>query len=105
MNKYFVYLMCSKRNGTLYTGVTSDLIKRVYQHRNNLVEGFTQKYDVHRSVWYEMHETAEAVITKEKQLKAWRRQWKLRLIEEDNPEWTDLYDIIIEKTGFLHPQE
>ena len=105
MKKFYVYILCNKRNGTLYAGVTSDLIKRVYEHKNNLVEGFTQKYNVRRLVWYEMHETAETAIMKEKQIKAWKRQWKLRLIEGDNPDWNDLYDVICEKTGFLPSQE
>ncbi len=105
MKKFYVYILCSKRNGTLYTGITSNLIKRTYEHKNNLVEGFTQKYNIHRLVWYEIHETAETAISREKQIKAWKRQWKLRLIEENNPEWNDLYDIICEDTGFLPPQE
>jgi putative endonuclease len=105
MKQYYVYIICSKRNGTLYTGITSDIIKRIYEHKNNLVEGFSQKYNVHRLVWYEIHETAETAISREKQIKAWKRQWKLRLIEKDNPEWNDLYDNICESTGFLPPQE
>ncbi len=90
MKNFYVYMLCSKRNGTLYTGVTSDLVKRTYEHKNDLAEGFTKKYGVHRLVWYEVHETAEAAITREKQLKKWNRKWKLRLIEKDNPEWRDL---------------
>jgi len=105
MKKFYVYILCNKRNGTLYAGITSDLIKRIYEHKNNLVEGFTQKYNVHRLVWYEIHETAGTAISREKQIKAWKRQWKLRLIEENKPEWNDLYDIICEGTGFLPPQE
>ncbi|MEW6067277.1 MAG: GIY-YIG nuclease family protein [Nitrospirota bacterium] len=105
MKRFYVYILYNKRNGTLYTGITSDLIKRIYEHKNNLVEGFTQKYNIHRLVWYEIHGTAEAAICREKQIKAWKRQWKLRLIEENNPEWNDLYDIICEGTGFLPPQE
>jgi len=107
MKRFYIYILCNKRNGTLYTGITSDLIliKRIYEHKNNLVEGFTQKYNIHRLVWYEMHETAETAISREKQIKAWKRQWKLRLIEENNPEWNNLYDIICEDTGFLPPQE
>jgi len=76
----------------LYTGVTSDLIKRVYEHKNNLGEGFTRKYNVHRLVWYEMHESAESAISREKQIKKWNRKWKLNLIERDNPDWLDLYE-------------
>jgi len=94
MKNYYVYIICNKQNGTLYTGVTSDLIKRVYEHKNNLLDGFTKKYKIHRLVWYEMHETAEAAITREKQIKKWNRKWKLELIEKDNPEWNDLYEDI-----------
>ena len=90
-----VYILASKRNGTLYTGVTSDLVQRVWQHRNDFVEGFTKKYGVHTLVWYETHPTMESAITREKQLKWWHRKWKLRLIEESNPKWDDLYDQII----------
>ena len=87
-------MICSKRNGTLYVGVTSDLIKRVYEHRNKLTDGFSKKYDVHRLVWYESHETVEKAILREKQIKKWNRRWKLRLIERDNPDWNDLYKTI-----------
>ena len=79
----------------MYTGVTSDLVKRVYQHKNNLVEGFTQKYNVHCLVWYEIHESAEAAIQREKQIKKWKREWKLALIERNNPDWQDLYEGLI----------
>jgi putative endonuclease len=94
MNNYYVYIICSKQNGTLYIGVTSDLIKRVYEHKNKLADGFSKKYDVHRLVWYESHETVEEAIVREKQIKKWNGQWKLRLIEKDNPEWDDLYETI-----------
>ena len=94
MKKFFVYILCSKRNGTLYVGVTSDLIKRVYEHKNKLVDGFTKKYNVDNLVWYEIHETAETAITREKQIKKWKRDWKLQLIEENNPDWKDLYETI-----------
>ncbi len=83
--------MASKRNGTLYTGVTSNLVQRVWQHKNNLVEGFTKHYGIHTLVWYEVHETMESAIIKEKSVKKWRRVWKLALIEKNNPEWRDLY--------------
>ena len=86
-----VYILASQRNGTLYIGVTSDLIKRVYQHRENLIEGFTKRYNVHLLVWYESHETMESAILREKQLKNWSRSAKLRLIEQQNPNWTDLW--------------
>jgi putative endonuclease len=94
MKNFYVYILCSKRNGTLYTGVTSDLVKRIWEHKNNLVDGFTKKYNVHRLVWYEMHESAESAITREKQIKKWKRAWKLKLIEQFNPDWTDLYESI-----------
>ena len=93
--QYYVYILASKRNGTLYTGVTSDLIKRVYEHKNNLVEGFTQKYNVHNLVYYEVTESIESAIRKEKQLKTWKREWKIRLIKKGNPEWKDLYQDIL----------
>jgi putative endonuclease len=91
---FFIYILASKRNGTLYVGVTSDLIKRVWQHKNEVMKGFTSKYDVHALVFFEEHPTAESAILREKQLKKWRRKWKLRLIEEKNPNWKDLYDEI-----------
>ncbi|MGH8621967.1 MAG: GIY-YIG nuclease family protein [Burkholderiales bacterium] len=90
-----VYIVASERNGTLYVGVTSDLVKRGWEHRNNEVEGFTKRYGVHALVYYEMHEDMISAITREKQLKKWRRAWKLRLIEERNPEWRDLWQEIV----------
>jgi putative endonuclease len=90
-----VYILASKRNGTLYIGVTSGLINRIWQHKNNLVEGFSQKYNVHLLVYYEFHETMENAIIREKQLKNWKRSWKLDLIEKNNPDWKDLYFDII----------
>lgn len=90
-----VYILASARNGTLYTGVTSDLVKRIWEHKNNVVEGFTRKYHVHLFVWFEQHETMESAIQREKAIKEWRRAWKLRLIEESNPEWRDLYPEVI----------
>ncbi len=89
---YYVYILASKRNGTLYIGVTSDLKRRVYEHRNNLVDGFTKKYHVHILVYYEGTNNAESAIRREKQFKKWERKWKLELIEKNNPEWKDLYD-------------
>ena len=92
MDKQFcVYILASTANGTLYVGVTSNLIQRIYHHKHNLVEGFTQKYDVHDLVYYELHESAESAIRREKRHKDWKRQWKIDLIEKDNPEWRDLY--------------
>ncbi|WP_301673199.1 GIY-YIG nuclease family protein [Neisseria blantyrii] len=90
-----VYILASQRNGTLYVGVTSDLVQRIYQHREHLVEGFTSRYNVTMLVWYEPHPTMESAISREKQLKKWNRAWKLQLIEENNVSWRDLwFDII-----------
>ena len=86
-----VYILASRRNGTLYTGVTSSLKKRVWEHKNDLVEGFTKRYSVHTLVWYELHFNMESAITREKAVKEWKRRWKLELIEEMNPDWRDLY--------------
>lgn len=88
---FFVYMMASKRNGTIYIGVTADLPSRVAIHRDGLVDGFTRRYGVHRLVWYEWLENAEPAIRREKQLKKWNRAWKIRLIEEMNPKWDDLF--------------
>jgi putative endonuclease len=87
-----VYILASRRNGTLYIGVTSDLVLRVWQHQSNATAGFVQEYGVHRLVFAEFHDTMEAAILREKQLKKWRRAWKLELIERHNPQWRDLYD-------------
>ncbi|TSA56479.1 MAG: GIY-YIG nuclease family protein [Planctomycetaceae bacterium] len=89
--QFYVYILASKRNGTLYLGVTSDIVKRVWQHKNGFAEGFTNKYGIKRLVYYEIHEDAENAIKREKQLKKWRRAWKVELIEEKNSEWRDLY--------------
>jgi putative endonuclease len=89
--QFYVYLLASKRNGTLYLGVTSDIINRVWQHKNGLTEGFTKKYGVTTLVYYEIYQDAEHAIRREKQLKKWRREWKLDLIEKENPDWRDLY--------------
>jgi len=90
-----IYILASKQNGTLYIGVTSDLVKRGWEHRNGLVEGFTKNYSVHSLVYYEAHDEMLAAIAREKQLKKWNRAWKLRLIEKSNPEWRDLWPEII----------
>ena len=90
-----VYILASQRNGTLYVGVTSDLVKRVYEHKNELVEGFTRKYGVHTRVWFEQRATMESAITREKQIKKWNRDWKFQLIEESNSAWRDLYEDIV----------
>jgi putative endonuclease len=84
-------MLASRRNGTLYIGVTSDLVKRVWEHKNDLVAGFTKRYRVHVLVWYELHDTMESAISREKALKEWKRKWKLELIERQNPYWRDLY--------------
>jgi putative endonuclease len=86
-----VYILASKRNGTLYTGVTSNLPKRIWEHKNNVVEGFTNQYGVHILVWYEVHEAMDSAILREKRIKKWNREWKIRMIEKDNPHWRDLY--------------
>ncbi len=90
-----VYILASQRNGTLYVGVTSNLVQRIWQHKSDLVDGFTKKYGVHMLVWYEAHETLESAIAREKALKSWRRKWKLDLIESANPAWRDLYGDIV----------
>lgn len=86
-----VYILASRRNGTLYVGVTSDLVKRVYLHTEGLADGFTKKYGVKLLVWFEGTASIEAAITREKQLKNWKRAWKIALVERENPEWRDLY--------------
>ena len=91
----FVYILASKRNGTLYIGVTSNLPKRIREHKNNLVAGFTQKHGVHQLVWCEVHDEMESAITREEQLKGWKRAWKIDLIEKTNRDWTDLYELIL----------
>jgi len=95
MKQPCVYILASQRNGTLYTGVTSDLIKRAWEHKNDQAEGFTSKYAVHKLVYFEQHDDMNAAITREKQIKKWNRAWKLRLIEEKNPNWKDLYKTLI----------
>ena len=95
MSSYYVYILASRRNGTLYVGVTSDLTQRVYAHRNDLTEGFTKKYGVHMLVYFEECDERESAIRREKQIKEWKRRWKLELIEEANPDWEDLYETIL----------
>ncbi|NHN36106.1 GIY-YIG nuclease family protein [Pseudomaricurvus alcaniphilus] len=91
-----VYILASKRNGTLYIGVTSNLVRRIWEHKQNLIAGFTQKHQVHKLVYFELADDMYAAITREKQLKKWNRQWKIRLIETQNPEWRDLYSDLID---------
>jgi putative endonuclease len=92
---YFVYLMASGKNGTLYVGVTNNLIRRIFEHRSGEVDGFTDRYRVHRLVWFEPTPSIEAAIQKEKQIKNWRREWKIALIERENAEWRDLYESLL----------
>jgi putative endonuclease len=94
---YYVYILASKRNGTLYIGVTNDLERRLYEHRNNLIEGFTNKYNVHHLVYYDDVNDIQAALQREKQLKRWSRKWKIELIEKVNPEWRDLAEDFILK--------
>jgi putative endonuclease len=91
---YYVYILASRKHGTLYISITSDLIRRVYEHKSKAVPGFSAKYDVNRLVWYEVYDDPTTAIAREKELKKWRRDWKIRLIEESNPDWMDLYDAI-----------
>ena len=93
-NQYYVYILAGKIGGTLYIGVTNNLVRRVYEHREKLVEGFTKRYDVTKLVYYEIHSEIEAAIVRGKQMKKWNRAWKVRLIEESNPNWSDLYNQI-----------
>jgi len=95
MKNYYVYILASKRNGTLYIGVTNDLLRRVYEHKNNLVEGFSKKYKVHMLVFFEQTDSIESAIAREKQIKSWNRKWKLDLIEKNNPDWFDLYNDLL----------
>jgi putative endonuclease len=98
------YILASGRNGTLYIGVTSDLLKRTWEHRNHAVEGFTVRHHVDRLVHYELHATMEHAILREKRLKKWNRLWKLRLIEETNPDWRDLWDEVLGSPGSPPPR-
>ena len=99
MHSYFVYILASAFNGTLYIGVTNDLIRRVFEHRNHLVKGFTKSHHVYRLVYFEETGSIEAAILREKQLKNWRRDWKKNLIERDNPRWDDLYPGLVGETA------
>jgi putative endonuclease len=97
MRSYWVYILCSKRNGTIYIGVTNDLVRRIYEHKEHLVPGFTKKYDVTKLVHVEQFSEIQEAIYREKCLKKWKRQWKLNLIEGNNPDWSDLSD------NYVHP--
>ena len=94
MKTYWVYILCSKRNGTLYTGITSDIARRVYEHKNKLIKGFTKQYSVDRLVYAECFQDVGEAIYREKSIKKWNRAWKLNLIEQNNPEWQDLYELL-----------
>ena len=89
--QYYIYILASRKNGTLYVGVTNNLLRRIYEHKNDLVEGFTKKYNVHKLVHYEKINDVRVVIQREKRIKKWKREWKINLIEKLNPEWKDLY--------------
>ena len=95
MKQPAVYILATGKRGTLYIGVTSDLVGRVWQHREHVIDGFTKRYNVSMLVWYELHGTMESAILREKQLKKWNREWKLQLVSESNPEWRDLWDDIV----------
>ena len=92
---YYVYVLASQRNGTLYVGVTSNLIKRIWEHKNKVIQGFTQKYSVDKLVYFEQYRDPENAIKREKRLKSYNRQWKLELVEKENPEWRDLYTELV----------
>ena len=94
-NSYCVYILSSQKNGTLYVGVTNHLARRVWEHKHGLVDGFSKKYEVHHLVYYEIHDNPESAITREKQIKKWKREWKIKMVEENNPEWKDLYEDIL----------
>ena len=96
MKPYYVYILASKKNGTLYLGVTNDIARRIYEHKNNLVDGFTKKYSVHCLVYFEVCEDVRVAIQREKNIKKWRRRWKIELIEKNNPDWRDLYFEVID---------
>lgn len=96
MKQSYVYILASRKDGALYIGVTSDLIKRIYEHKEELAEGHTKKYNIKRLVYFEIHDEIEQAILREKQMKAWKRDWKIELIEQNNPEWKDLYEDIIQ---------
>ena len=102
MRQPCVYMLVSRRNGTLYVGVTSNLVRRVWEHRTDAVEGFTRRYGVHALVWYEVHDEMRTAIAREKAIKEWKRAWKVELIERENPRWLDLYERI---AGFGSPAE
>jgi len=95
MKSYYVYILASRRNGTLYIGVTNDLARRIHDEKNHVIHGFTAKYKVHVLVHYEAYTDVRDALAREKRLKKWKRQWKINLIEKENPDWKDLYDLVI----------
>ncbi|MFH1049812.1 MAG: GIY-YIG nuclease family protein [bacterium] len=95
MKQFYVYILASKKNGTLYTGVTNDIIRRIYEHKNDINDGFTKKYQVYNLVYYEIFNDSYEAIVREKRIKTWKRQWKIELIEKNNPDWKDLYNELI----------
>ena|SRR3989344_3635378 len=99
MKTYYVYILASRRNGTLYIGVTNNLRKRIWQHKNDIEEGFTKRYKVHNLVYFEQVDSVVSAIEREKRLKKWNRSWKIKLIEKDNPEWNDLYEDLFGREG------
>jgi putative endonuclease len=92
---FYVYILASRRNGTLYIGMTDDIAKRAWQHRNGVIPGFTERYDVKLLVWLEVHDTRESAFLRERQMKKWNRAWKIRIIEKENPTWNDLWDDLL----------
>ena len=95
MKEFYVYILSNKYRGTLYVGITSNLIKRIWEHKSDLVEGFTKKYQTHQLVYFEKHQDAKTALNREKNLKAWKRNWKIELIEKNNSKWDDLFSEII----------
>ncbi len=95
MKDYFVYILASRRNGTLYAGVTNDVMRPTWEHKSDIIEGFTKKYGVHILVWYELHDEINVAIAREKQIKKWNRAWKIKLIERENSGWNDWYDRLL----------
>ncbi|MEM9616942.1 MAG: GIY-YIG nuclease family protein [Pseudomonadota bacterium] len=92
--QFWVYILASKKHGTLYVGMTDDLAKRIWMHKEKLLDGFTKQYDVNRLVWCEPHEARDTAFTRERQLKKWKRAWKIELIEKENPDWLDLFETL-----------
>jgi len=92
MKTYYIYILTSKKNGTLYIGLTNNLVRRIFEHKSGLIKGFTKKYSVNKLVYFENYSDINAAILREKRLKKWKRQWKIEMIQKENPEWEDLYE-------------